>query len=427
MTKTGLAVRACLGVVGVAAVLATPATVAAARASTPGPRTPSGYVIHNGESGECVGVHGGGTANGLVIVVGRCTSDASQYWQAIATTTIGHETYHQFRNAHSGLCLGVHGSSSGGAALVQGPCGGTSDHSQFWRNAYLGKTKFYNFVNGHSGLCMGIEHSAASGNVVQGGCADTPTQSWYTGERPDDHAPSSRDRNTAFDQQLRGRLVHDLEAYRAKVKSPQTALKHSVGESVDVIVAYDPLITRLGNTFGMRKAVIQAEVYWEYWKETPLDNIADAGVESWYGYKEAYESWSKFPLGAPPLPPIGGRDDSSTGISQIFASTAIAAHNWAVDHHLITGKHLDGRDWHVKWKMWQQLHGDGNDNISTVPLVLLQGAAEVGVPRIHWNTTFGQLQRVFARYNGTGPQAAQYGTELEGVYQIFDHYNALSR
>jgi hypothetical protein len=192
-------------------------------------------------------------------------------------------------------------------------------------------------------------------------------------------------------------------------------------------MSYDRLITELARNLGIRRALIQAEVFWEYWKENRLEDPPDAAVMSWYAYKEAYEAWSKFPLGMPPTPPVIVRDDSSTGISQIFAKTAIRARNWAIDHHLIYEHRLDGRDWHIVWRVWKRLHDDGSYNISTVPLVLLEGASEVGVRGIRLNYTPNELQSIFAHYNGDGPKARQYGAELYGVYTIFERYAARSR
>lgn len=400
-------------------------------AASPNVPAAAGYVIHNGESGHCLGVHGGSTARGAAIVAGRCTSDATQLWYAVATTRIGKATYYQYRNGHSGLCLGVQGNSARSTQMIQESCGGTSDHSQFWRNAYIGspedKPRFYNFINGHSGMCMGIHGSNIGGNVVQGVCADTPTQTWYTSEGFARSGPGQEKLDTAFDTSHRGQLLHDLRAHRSEVTSNKSFLPHNMEDALNVVISYDSLITYLSRSLGIRKALIQSEVFWEYWKETYADDPADVAVQSWYAYQEAFEAWKSFPLGRSPTPPIGGRDDSSTGISQIHARTAIRARNWAIAHHLISGKLLNAGDWHDMEKVWNQLHDDGTYNISTVPLVLLEGASEVGVTGIRLNYSPRELKAIFARYNGTGPDAAHYGVELYSIYTIFDRYNALSR
>lgn len=233
--------------------------------------------------------------------------------------------------------------------------------------------------------------------------------------------------DTRFDPALRSQVLADLEAYREQVTSNTIGLKHSIAESLDVLIAYDELITNLSRSYGVRKALIQTPVFWEYWKQTPADDLADGLVLAWYAYMHAYEAWQEVPIGPAPTPPVGGREDASTGIAQIFAATAIRARNWAVNRGLISGSPLDGDDWKVVEQVWTSLHDDGNYNISTVPLVLFEGGAQVGVTGIRLNYSGAELRKLFARYNGTGAGADHYGVELHGVYQILESYNAQRR
>jgi peptidoglycan hydrolase-like protein with peptidoglycan-binding domain len=233
--------------------------------------------------------------------------------------------------------------------------------------------------------------------------------------------------DTYFDNGLRPTLSQNLVAYSKTVPSNTIGLIHSVDDAIDVVVTYDELITNLSRSFGVRKALIQSEVFWEYWKQTPADSVADGLVIQWYAYKVAYEAWEQFPVGPPPTPPLVVHEDASTGIAQIFATTAIAARNWAMDAGLIPGNRLNAGDWHVVFSIWNSLHDDGNYNIATVPLVLFQGATTVGVQGLRLDYTADELRRIFARYNGTGPGADQYGGELYGVYQIFEALNATRR
>jgi hypothetical protein len=138
--------------------------------------------IVNWGSGMCLGIHGSSTAGGAHAVQGGCSFDASQTWGWRATTTISGHTYVQLENAHSHLCLGVQGTStSSGAQLVQGSCSGTSNHSQFWWPTNGGGSTPQLLVNGHSGLCMGVAGSSTSSgaSVIQGTCTASSTQSWY--------------------------------------------------------------------------------------------------------------------------------------------------------------------------------------------------------------------------------------------------------
>jgi peptidoglycan hydrolase-like protein with peptidoglycan-binding domain len=266
-----------------------------------------------------------------------------------------------------------------------------------------------------SGLgAIEIDNNIYSGrDVGQASVISRPT--------PDDHL------DTNFDNSYRSQLSQDLNDYRSQVTSNTIGLKHSMDESLDVVLGYDTLITNVSRSFGVRKALIQTESFWEYWKETPADNIADGLVLAWYAYQHAFEAWQQLPIGPAPTPPIGGRDDDSTGISQIFARTAIRARNYAISQGLISGDTLNADDWHVLEDVWNKLHDDGNYNISTVPLVLFEGAAQVGVPGIRLNYSDDELKRIFARYNGTGADADHYGVELFGVYNIFERYNMLLR
>ncbi|WP_245614487.1 glycoside hydrolase domain-containing protein [Actinokineospora inagensis] len=222
-------------------------------------------------------------------------------------------------------------------------------------------------------------------------------------------------------------LGTDLENYAKTVTSNTIGLKHSVRESLDVVVAYDELITNLSRSYGVRKAVIQSEVCWEYWKETPQDNVSDGLVVSWYAYQEAYEAWQSVPVGPAPTPPAVAVDDCSTGIAQIFAATAIRGRNWAVGQGLIPDAPVNGGDWHKVWDTWKQLHDNGNYNISTVPLVLFEGGSQVGVTGRRLDYTEVELKKLFARYNGTGAPADLYGRELYGMYLVFEGYNARLR
>jgi peptidoglycan hydrolase-like protein with peptidoglycan-binding domain len=233
--------------------------------------------------------------------------------------------------------------------------------------------------------------------------------------------------DTYFNAAQRPQLATDLKAYADTVTSNKTGLKHSVDEAIDVVVAYDELITNLSRSFGVRKAMIQSGVFWEYWKQTPADDVADGLVVSWYAYKIAFEAWQQVPIGPAPTPPVVVHEDSSTGIAQIFAGTSIRARNWALGQGLIAGTPLDAGDWHVVYAVWNSLHDDGNYNVATVPLALFEGAAAIGVTGLRLNYTDTELQRIFARYNGTGPDADHYGVELHGVYRIFEAYNAALR
>jgi hypothetical protein len=154
------------------------------------------------------------------------------------------------------------------------------------------------------------------------------------------------------------------------------------------------------------------------------DPVSDTLVSSWYSYKVAYEAWETFPVGEPPMPPIVVLQDCSTGFGQIYASTAIDARNWASSAGLTKEAHIDGDDWHQKWKVWKSLHDDGEYNIASAALVLLRNAQRLGIPYdlpLSWSDQ--NVRDVFALYNGSGPEAEKNGRLVFGVADVLEKYN----
>jgi hypothetical protein len=49
------------------------------------------------------------------------------------------------------------------------------------------------------------------------------------------------------------------------------------------------------------------------------------------------------------------------------------------------GDSLNGDDWHVVADVRNKLHDDGRYNISTVPMVLFEGATRVGISGLRLN------------------------------------------
>jgi len=236
--------------------------------------------------------------------------------------------------------------------------------------------------------------------------------------------PSDAKPDVSFDMALKDALSQDIVDRCATVTSNTALLIHpNPADCVTALLVFDELITVLSNQWGIRKALIESVAFWEYWKQTAADPAADTLVQMTYEYLEAKE---QFPLTPPPTLPL--RYDSSTGFAQMFASTAIWAHNWAVGLFLTDGPTWDGSDWHTVWNVWQQLHDSVPYNLSMVPPVLMAGAAEIGVtstPRLV--LTADEITRILGRYNGTGDAARSYGYELKSIYDIFEGYNALLR
>jgi peptidoglycan hydrolase-like protein with peptidoglycan-binding domain len=226
-----------------------------------------------------------------------------------------------------------------------------------------------------------------------------------------------------FDMTQKDTFEWDIDAYFASLGVADTAqYVNDTHDAVSKVLQYDDLFTSLSRAFRMRKSLLQAPVVWEIRKLTYLDDVADAAVIAWYGYLTAYEAWEKVPVGDPPTQPVE-KDDASTGLGQIFASTAIDARNFASDTGLTDEPHIDPGDWHQLWNVWHSLHDDDEYNVSTVPLVLLRNADRLGITTPPLDYDDDATRRVLARYNGTGSAADEYGVQLLGLYGALEKYN----
>ncbi|MFD9440569.1 glycoside hydrolase domain-containing protein [Streptomyces sp. NPDC060006] len=233
--------------------------------------------------------------------------------------------------------------------------------------------------------------------------------------------------DVAFDPAQQGALTTELLHYIEDNGHDDWYRDRTPEECAAKIVDMDPLITGLARSFRMRKALVQAVVFWEYQADFTDDGV-DVLVAGYFLWKETYEAWEQNPVGEPPAPPPVWREDSSTGVAQIFGNTAILARNHCVGAGVIPGPSLDGNDWHVRRDIWKRLRDDDDYNVSTVALVHIHSAHRVGVTADRLRYTDADNVAVLARYNGTDPDAAQeYGRRARDLYNIFERYNAALR
>lgn len=213
----------------------------------------------------------------------------------------------------------------------------------------------------------------------------------------------------------RAPMLQDVKTYLESIGVPETGGDGwtdkdwaslggiSTTEAFDAVMDADWLFTSLARSLRMRKALIQAPVLWELRKLNPLDFIADAAVKA------------------------GERDDCSTGWGQIFAATAIKARNYCIGEGIINGEGMDYNSSADLRKVWYQLHDDQEYNVRTVAYVLLWNSELLGIDRPDLSGNVHVTEAVLGQYNGTGPDAEQYGRELMGLYHVLEQYNALSR
>lgn len=199
--------------------------------------------------------------------------------------------------------------------------------------------------------------------------------------------------------------------------------------AVELAFRHDALFTTLAVGYRMRKALVQTATIWECAVENVADTAVDLQVKATYGYYQQVEAWQQLPQdqqeGTPiPIPPEMLRDDSSTGVSQIFAASAISAVNWGRGLGLTNEPALDFANWKHRWYMWNRLNADEAFNITMATLVLLWGATLAGVDtRDFLAYTDADVRAILAKYNGDD----DYGTRNFNLYVILEQANATAR
>ncbi|MEL7657990.1 MAG: hypothetical protein AAGU75_19015, partial [Bacillota bacterium] len=171
-------------------------------------------------------------------------------------------------------------------------------------------------------------------------------------------------------------------------------------EAVNIVLQYDAQITAAAERYGVPKELIQATIYREQLFLGPDDSVSDSSVFMYYTQGATLN-----------------KQDSSTGLGQIFAWVAIDAEN------AITGENiLDKNNPNDIWTVWQNLQ-DPTYNIEHVTMNLKVIADKNEITDLY-NATPTQLRDVLARYNGTGDAAIEHGNQVVEYLPIFEDYNS---
>lgn len=195
---------------------------------------------------------------------------------------------------------------------------------------------------------------------------------------------------------------------------------HSSQESLDTVLNYDNFVTQYCNKFNMQKELLQTVFFREQRFVWFADDVADSIVEQSYAYDENIAN----NMSPPPQMPIPYRHDCSTGLCQIFASTAIKSINYAVQQNIIDDERLYDQDNLDDIKeVWFKLKDNSEFNIKCAVLTLIYEALHtLQYDRNFVNYTESQISMLFTKYNSTSDEPNEYGTECTEWYNIFRKY-----
>ncbi len=191
-----------------------------------------------------------------------------------------------------------------------------------------------------------------------------------------------------------------------------------VSEVVHEIWKYDEYITIYSNLCGIPKEFVQSVLFREIWCYSVADAAADVLVQEYYAWKEGNGTR-----------PLSEKTDSSTGLAQIFSSTAIKAINNGIDRGFVNStRKYDATIWTDVWEVWQNLHDPNNlYNLQCCALVILdcqyEYDDELSYERF-FDFTEDEIKTILSRYNGYGSAAAEYGDICYNYYLIFEAYNS---
>ena len=223
-------------------------------------------------------------------------------------------------------------------------------------------------------------------------------------------------------------LRSKLLSYYANDIGMKWRRKYSATEAIDLILRNSSIIEQTASDLSMPMAAIQAILFREIYCIGHEDAAVDALVTEYYSYKEQLEAyfnmvwWKQLIVGCP-TPYVGMREDSSTGLGQIFAKTAINAHNFCIKDGVLAGDTYDYNDWKDRKEVWYNLKDDDKYNIQYVGLVLYHAADMVNVDNLY-KLNSEEAKKVLARYNGTNSNAKTYGGIVYKYYRLFNQYNA---
>jgi hypothetical protein len=143
------------------------------------------FEIRNLNSGQCLAVGAGSTANGAGVIQWTCTGGNEQEWEFTDHKVVNGKDWYHVKNLNSGLCLAVPGGNTNpGYQLMQWPCGPWNDHYWYFDGGYYDDwgeyIPTYGDIFNENNQCAAVGASSLTPGApaVEWGCTGGNEQQW---------------------------------------------------------------------------------------------------------------------------------------------------------------------------------------------------------------------------------------------------------
>lgn len=212
---------------------------------------------------------------------------------------------------------------------------------------------------------------------------------------------------------LAQRLENAVDSYANIWQRIKTFLVgSSLEKALDLVLTNDEIISKTAEKYSIEKEFIQAIIFQEQRFLGFDDPIADALVLQSNVYDKNLEKFVNGNYFYAPLPILGYRNDSSTGLGQIFAKTAINAINAyeGIQKYSVNSK----EDIKAIWNALQNTEF----NIDTIGSIMLYNK------NILLDENNFSNRNLLKLYNGSGNLAEKYSLVTEQYFNAFKEYNS---
>jgi hypothetical protein len=214
-------------------------------------------------------------------------------------------------------------------------------------------------------------------------------------------------------------LSISVDSYKSILQTVGTTMYNSNAEALNTVFYYNEVIEQSAEKYGVDKALIQSILFQELRFINVLDEVDTFVQTTFYCLHQSEDvspdgNWTEDLISDSVLSTIH-ITDSSTGLGQIYAKTAIKALNWynGVDVY-------DYDNWRDIESVWVKLKYDNEYNIDMIGLILSYNRHLLEEELAQQDPGYGDILRL---YNGYGDLAEKYEEVTYEYYLAFNLYN----